>query len=47
MRKFNTETNDATVFWQEKLGWVDAEPRPATVEEIDLACKTALERWFI
>jgi len=47
MRKFNMETNDATVFWQEKLGWVDAEPRPATVEEIDLACKTALERWFI
>lgn len=45
-RSFGEDTEHAYVFWGPGEEWVSAEPRPATIEEIDFVTKRALERWF-
>lgn len=36
----------ARVFWKASQGFVTAEPRKATVEEVEAACSHALAAWF-
>lgn len=43
-RTFKADTEHAYVFWDIGDSWVSAEPRPATDEEIDMACRLALEQ---
>lgn len=37
----------ARVFWPFGTDWVDAEPRPATEEEVHLATANSLREWFV
>lgn len=36
----------ARVFWPVGESWVDAEPRPATEDEVKAAISSSLKRWF-
>lgn len=45
-RTFKADTEHAYVLWQGNGGFVSAEPRPATPEEVQAITKNALDRWF-
>lgn len=46
-RKFTREDVDhAQVYWPSGEEWVSAEPRPATFDEVNDICASALNRWF-
>ena len=45
MEKFPTATDLARVFWPEGTDWVSAEPRPATLKEIEDITGYALSQW--
>lgn len=42
----NRYSETARVFWPIGRQWIDAEPRPATPEEVTLATRGALREWF-
>lgn len=45
-RTFNGDRDHALVFWPYEMGWVTAEPRPATEMEVQAITSNALQRWF-
>lgn len=45
-RTFHEDRDHARIFWRGKGGWISAEPRPATKEEIELVTRRSLEMWF-
>ncbi len=46
-RTFLEDKDHAMVFWRGKRGWVDAEPRAATREEVEAVTSRALDTWFV
>lgn len=38
--------DNAYVYWPGRGNWVSAEPRKATLDEIETICQRSLERWF-
>lgn len=40
------DTEQARVFWPYDTKWVDAIPRKATIEEVDLAVSKSINKWF-
>lgn len=45
-RSFEGNRDSAHIYWAGKGPWVDAEPRPATTQEVNSACSYALRTWF-
>jgi hypothetical protein len=45
-RVFGPDRDLARVFWRGTEGWVSAEPRPATTEEVKAIVTNALDLWF-
>ena len=45
VREFLEDTEHAFVYWPRREEWGSAEPRPATLEEIDAFTNAALEIW--
>lgn len=46
-RLFGTDTDHAYVYYKPEVGWVSAESRQATPDEVAFITAYALERWFV